>query len=211
MKKMKCFYGVKIFFKTINVFELEEPDSLTNPDYNYVVSVTRKMMPDEQEEEITVSFITNGSVKVFPKNNWLVSPIVILSFYFGHVKGFVEVKDRHNKVVKYFLTPSFNNSADNKHLVSLVVEQVERLNGFYNVAHLELVTVIRKKIIALDKDEVTVVPIKEIDEMITHTRAIVDKYHVLYGELPEAYSAIVKEDINTLIALINEKYKLKPL
>ena len=78
MKKMKCFYGVKIFFKTINVFELEEPDSLTNPDYNYVVSVTRKMMPDEQEEEITVSFLTNGSVKVFPKNNWLVSPIVIL-------------------------------------------------------------------------------------------------------------------------------------
>ncbi len=211
MKKMKCFYGVKIFFKTINVFELEEPDSLTNPDYNYVVSVTRKMMPDEQEEEITVSFITNGSVKVFPKNNWLVSPIVILSFYFGHVKGFVEVKDRHNKVVKYFLTPSFNNSADNKHLVSLVVEQVERLNGFYNAAHLELVAVIRKKITALDKDEVTVVPIKEIDEMISNTRAIIDKYHSLYGELPAEYSATLKERINTLIALINEKYKLKPL
>lgn len=211
MKKMKCFYGVKIFFKTINVFELEEPDSLTNPDYNYVVSVTRKMMPDEQEEEITVSFITNGSVKVFPKNNWLVSPIVILSFYFGHVKGFVEVKDRHNKVVKYFLTPSFNNSADNKHLVSLVVEQVERLDGFYNAAHLELVAVIRKKITALDKDEVTVVPIKEIDEMISNTRAIIDKYHSLYGELPAEYSATLKERINTLIALINEKYKLKPL
>jgi|ADurb_Cas_02_Slu_FD_contig_111_180072_length_1175_multi_2_in_0_out_0_1 hypothetical protein len=211
MKKMKCFYGVKIFFKTINVFELEEPDSLTNPDYNYVVSVTRKMMPDEQEEEITVSFLTNGSVKVFPKNNWLVSPIVILSFYFGHVKGFVEVKDRHNKVVKYFLTPSFNNSADNKHLVSLVVEQVERLNGFYNAAHLELVAVIRKKITALDKDEVTVVPIKEIDEMISNTRAIIDKYHSLYGELPAEYSATLKERINTLIALINEKYKLKPL
>ena len=208
---MKCFYGVKIFFKTINVFELEEPDSLTNPDYNYVVSVTRKMMPDEQEEEITVSFLTNGSVKVFPKNNWLVSPIVILSFYFGHVKGFVEVKDRHNKVVKYFLTPSFNNSADNKHLVSLVVEQVERLNGFYNAAHLELVAVIRKKITALDKDEVTVVPIKEIDEMISNTRAIIDKYHSLYGELPGEYSATLKERINTLIALINEKYKLKPL
>ena len=211
MKKMKCFYGVKIFFKTINVFELEEPDSLTNPDYNYVVSVTRKMMPDEQEEEITVSFLTNGSVKVFPKNNWLVSPIVILTFYFGHVKGFVEVKDRHNKVVKYFLTPSFNNSADNKHLVSLVVEQVERLNGFYNAAHLELVAVIRKKITALDKDEVTVVPIKEIDEMISNTRAIIDKYHSLYGELPAEYSATLKERINTLIALINEKYKLKPL
>ena len=211
MKKMKCFYGVKIFFKTINVFELEEPDSLTNPDYNYVVSVTRKMMPDEQEEEITVSFLTNGSVKVFPKNNWLVSPIVILSFYFGHVKGFVEVKDRHNKVVKYFLTPSFNNSADNKHLVSLVVEQVERLNGFYNAAHLELVAVIRKKITALDKDEVTVVPIKEIDEMISNTRAIIDKYHSLYGELPAEYSATLRERINTLIALINEKYKLKPL
>lgn len=211
MKKMKCFYGVKIFFKTINVFELEEPDSLTNPDYNYVVSVTRKMMPDEQEEEITVSFLTNGSVKVFPKNNWLVSPIVILSFYFGHVKGFVEVKDRYNKVVKYFLTPSFNNSADNKHLVSLVVEQVERLNGFYNAAHLELVAVIRKKITALDKDEVTVVPIKEIDEMISNTRAIIDKYHSLYGELPAEYSATLKERINTLIALINEKYKLKPL
>lgn len=211
MKKMEWFYGVKIFFKTINVLELEESDSLTNPEYNYVVSVSREMMPDEQEEEITVSFITSGSVKVFTMNNWLVSPIVVLSFYFGHVKGFVEVKDRHNKVAKYFLTPSFNNSADNRHLVSLVVEQVERLNGFYNVAHLELVTVIRKKIIALDKDEVTVVPIKEIDEMITNTRAIIDKYHVLYGELPEVYSAILKEDINTLIALINEKYKLKPL
>ena len=194
-----------------HLFELEEPDSLTNPDYNYVVSVTRKMMPDEQEEEITVSFLTNGSVKVFPKNNWLVSPIVILSFYFGHVKGFVEVKDRHNKVVKYFLTPSFNNSADNKHLVSLVVEQVERLNGFYNAAHLELVAVIRKKITALDKDEVTVVPIKEIDEMISNTRAIIDKYHSLYGELPAEYSATLRERINTLIALINEKYKLKPL
>ena len=211
MKKVKCFYGVKIFFKTINVLELEETDLLANPDYNYVVSVTRKMMPDEQEEEITVSFLTNGSVKVFPKNNWLVSPIVILSFYFGHVKGFVEVKDRHNKVVKYFLTPSFNNSADNKHLVSLVVEQVERLNGFYNAAHLELVAVIRKKITALDKDEVTVVPIKEIDEMISNTRAIIDKYHSLYGELPAEYSATLRERINTLIALINEKYKLKPL
>ena len=211
MKKVKCFYGVKIFFKTINVLELEESDLLANPDYNYVVSVTREMMSDEQEEEITVNFITDGNVKVFPKNDWLVSPIVVLSFYFGHVKGFIEVKDRNHKVVKFFLTPSFNNSDDNKHLVSLVVEQVERLNGFYNVAHLELGTVIRKKIIALDKDEVTVVPIKEIDEMITNTRVIIDKYHSLYGELPEVYSAILKEDINTLIALINEKYKLKPL
>jgi len=211
MKKEKCFYGVKIFFKSINVLELEELDALANPDYNYVVSVSREMMPDEQEEEITVSFITNGSVKVFPMNNWLVSPIVVLSFYFGHVKGFIEVKDRHHKVVKFYLTPSFNNSSDNKHLVSLVVEQVERLNGFYNAAYLDLVTAIRKKITALDKDEVTVVPIKEIDEMISNTRTIIDKYHSMYGELPAEYSATLKECINTLIALINEKYKLKPL
>lgn len=211
MEKAKCWYGIKIFFKVINVFELENPDLLVNTDYNYLVSISRVQRVDDQEEEVTVSFYTNGSVKVFTKNSWQVSPIAILSYYFGHVKGFIEVKDRQNKVVKFFLPPSFNNPSDDKHLISIVIKQIESLDNYYNAAHLELAKVVDKKIASLDKDEVTIVPLKEIDEMISNTRNIIDKYHALSRELPEEYGLSLKDSINNMIELINEKYKLKPL